>query len=147
MIKPNINWVLRVGRKCSNRYIIAIINQFIRHWYSCDIYCQTKIADTVNIVHGGLGCTINLECIIEDDVLIQSKVTIGISKPGSKVPIIRRGVFIGAGAAILGGIEVGENSKIGANCVVTKNVPANCTVIGNPAIIIKENGLKTHRML
>lgn len=147
MIKPNINWVLRWGRKSKHPIIHGILNQFIRHWYACDIYCQTQIADTVNIVHGGLGCTINKDCIIEDNVLIQSKVTIGIARIGGGVPIIRKGVFIGAGAAILGDIEIGENSIIGANTVVTKSVPPNCTVVGASAMIIKENNVRVLKPL
>ena len=53
-----------------------------------------------------------------------------------KVPHIGDNVFIGAGAKILGDIKIGNNVKIGANAVVTKDVPDNCTVVGNPAVII-----------
>lgn len=45
---------------------------------------------------------------------------------------------------MLGGITIGDNVNIGANCVLVKDVPSNCTVIGNPAIIVKQNGKRVH---
>lgn len=57
-----------------------------------------------------------------------------------KLPTIGNNVFIGAGAVVCGGITIGDNVQIGANAVVMKNVPSNCTVIGNPAIIVRKNG-------
>lgn len=147
MYRPDINKVLRLGRKIKIPFLQKLLNQIIRFWYSCDIYCQTNIADTVNIVHGGLGCAINMETIIEDGVLIQSKVTIGIERMGGGVPIIRKNVFIGTGAVILGPIEIGENVNIGANSVVTKNVPPNCTVVGIPAYIVKKDGVRVYEKL
>ena len=65
-------------------------------------------------------------------------VTIGNNKGG--VPIIGDNVFIGVGAVVIGKIKIGNNVKIGANSVITKDVPDNCTVIGNPAYIIRMNG-------
>ena len=56
-------------------------------------------------------------------------------------PIIGDNVFIGAGAKILGPIKIGNGAVIGANAVVTKNVPDNCTVVGVPAKIIKKNNV------
>lgn len=55
------------------------------------------------------------------------------------MPIIGNNVFIGTGACILGDISVGDNSIIGANAVVLKSVPANCSVAGVPAKILHEN--------
>ena len=53
----------------------------------------------------------------------------------NKAPRIGNNVYIGAGAKILGDIEIGDNVKIGANAVVTKNVPDNCTVVGSNRIL------------
>jgi serine O-acetyltransferase len=53
-------------------------------------------------------------------------------------------VTIYAGAKVIGGINIGQNSIIGANCVVVKNVPANCVVVGNPARIVRKNGVKVN---
>lgn len=59
------------------------------------------------------------------------------------LPVIGNNVSVFAGACITGPITIGNNVKIGAGCVVTKSVPDNCTVIGNPAIIVKKDGQKT----
>lgn len=73
----------------------------------------------------------NFECL--------HSVTIGNYKG---LPTIGDDVHVYAGACITGPIHVGNNVKIGAGCVVSKNVPDNCTVIGNPARIVKLNGEK-----
>ncbi|NLY03384.1 MAG: serine O-acetyltransferase, partial [Campylobacter sp.] len=75
---------------------------------------------------------------IGDDVLLYQGVTLGgvnLDK-GKRHPTIENGVVIGAGAKILGNITIGENSKIGANSVVVKNVPKNSTAVGIPAKIL-----------
>lgn len=101
-----------------------------------------------------IGCVNRIE--IHDNVLIASKVFItdhshgyikkeALTEPPSlrevvsKGPvIIEKNVWIGEGVVILGGLKIGENSIVGANSVVTKSVPKNCVVAGNPAKIIKE---------
>ena len=65
-------------------------------------------------------------------------VTIGNNRGGN--PTIGNNVFIGAGAVVCGSITIGDNVQIGANAVVMKDVPPNCTVIGNPAIIVRKDG-------
>lgn len=69
-------------------------------------------------------------------------VTVGNNK--GELPTIGDNVFIGCGACVLGGISIGNNVSIGANCVVVKDVPDNAVVIGNPAIIIKLNNEKVN---
>lgn len=69
-------------------------------------------------------------------------VTIGNSNNG--IPVIGEGVSIGCGAVIAGDIIIGDNVTIGANSVVLKNVPSNCTVVGNPARIVRLNGDKVN---
>jgi serine O-acetyltransferase len=72
---------------------------------------------------------------IGDDVLIYHGVTLGglSGQPGKRHPTIGNGVQIGAGAQVLGPIMVGDGARIGANAVVTRKVPAQCTVVGIPA--------------
>lgn len=89
--------------------------------------------------HGIKGIFISDYVHIGSNCTIFQQVTIGVKDyehPLNEVPHIGDNVFIGAGAKILGNITIGNNVKIGANAVVTKNVPDNCTVIGNPGIII-----------
>ena len=68
--------------------------------------------------------------------------TIGVPavKDKNLYPVIGNNVYIGAGAVILGAIRIGDNSAIGANSVVTKDVPANARVVGAPARIINMKG-------
>ena len=63
-------------------------------------------------------------------------------KKGKRHPTIGNGVVIGAEAIILGNIHIGDNARIGAGAVVTKSVPANSTVVGNPARIVVLEGKK-----
>ena len=69
-------------------------------------------------------------------------VTIGNNRGGN--PTIGDNVFIGVGAVVCGPIKIGDNVQIGANAVVMKDVPSNCTVIGNPAIIIRKDGVRVN---
>ena len=65
-------------------------------------------------------------------------VTIG--QKGGKIPTIGNNVTVSCGASILGNVTIGNNVVIGVGCVVVKDVPDNCTVIGNPAYIVRKNG-------
>jgi serine O-acetyltransferase len=82
--------------------------------------------------------------VIEDDVSILQDVTLGGTgkEDGDRHPKIRQGVLIGAGAKILGNIEVGRCSKVAAGSVVVKPVPAHSTVAGVPARVIGEAGCR-----
>lgn len=116
--------------------IIMGINQIITH---IDIHPGATIGRRVFIDHG-TGVVIGQTAVIEDDVLIYQGVTLGgVSlTAGKRHPTIQRGVVIGAGAKILGNITIGENSKVGANSVVVRNVPPNSTAIGIPAHVIQK---------
>lgn len=104
-----------------------------------DIHPGATIGNRVFIDHG-VGVVIGQTAIIEDDVLIYQGVTLGgVSLiAGKRHPTIKRGAVIGAGAKILGNITIGENSKVGANSVVVRNVPQNSTAIGIPAHVIQK---------
>jgi len=116
-----------------------------------DIHPAAKIGKRVFIDHG-IGVVIGETTIIEDDVVIYQGVTLGgVSLThGKRHPTIKRGVVIGAGAKVLGNIEIGEYAKIGANSVVVKAVPDCSTAIGIPAHVIEKGRCKDpfmHNML
>ncbi|RXG12913.1 serine O-acetyltransferase [Leeuwenhoekiella aestuarii] len=77
---------------------------------------------------------------------INQQVTVGFSN-ATDSPILGDNVVINAGAKIIGKVHIGNNSKAGANAVVVKNVPPNCTVVGVPAYIIKKDGIRVHEKL
>ena len=83
---------------------------------------------------------------IEKDCWINQQVTIGYSND-TDCPTLGENVVICAGAKIIGKVHMGNNSMAGANAVVVKDVPENCTVVGVPAYIIKRNGVKVKELL
>ena len=128
--------------------IIMGINQIFTN---IDIHPAAVIGKRVFIDHG-FGVVIGETAIVEDDVLIYQGVTLGgVSLThGKRHPTIRKGAVIGAGAKILGNIEIGEYAKIGANSVVVKAVPDCSTAVGIPAHIIEKGRCKDpfmHNML
>ena len=84
------------------------------------------------------GIVIGETAIVEDNVSILQNVTLGGTgnEGGQRHPTIREGVMVGSGAKILGNIEVGRGSKVGAGSVVLSGVPAGVTVVGVPAKIV-----------
>jgi serine O-acetyltransferase len=88
------------------------------------------------------GLVIGQTAVIEDDVSILQDVTLGGTgkETGDRHPKIRRGVLIGAGAKVLGNIEVGHCARVAAGSVVLQDVPHNTTVAGVPARIVGTAG-------
>ena len=89
----------------------------------------------------GSGTVIGETTVIGDNVSILQNVTLGGTgkEHGDRHPKIRSGVMLGAGASVLGNIEVGAMSKVAAGSVVLKAVPAHCTVAGVPARIVRQH--------
>jgi serine O-acetyltransferase len=77
---------------------------------------------------------------------VNQQVTIGFSDKG-KLPTLGDYVQVTAGAKVFGDITIGDNARIGANAVVCKNVPPNCTVVGMPGRIIRRDGEKVNQCL
>ena len=92
--------------------------------------------------HHGRGC--GETAIVGDNVLLYQGVTLGGTgkETGKRHPTLGNNVVVGAGAKILGNIIIGDNSYIGANAVVIKDVPSNSTVVGIPGRITKQEGSK-----
>ena len=91
----------------------------------------------MNIAHFH-GIVIHHKSTIGDNTVIYQNVTLG-GRNGKPGPRVGKNCVIGAGACILGDIEIGNNVNIGANAVVLENIPDNCTAVGVPARIIKHN--------
>lgn len=144
----------RVAHKlhCANfKRLARILMGISQILTNIDIHPAAQIGRRVFIDHG-TGVVIGETTIIEDDVLIYQGVTLGgVSLTlGKRHPTIRSGVVIGAGAKVLGNIEIGKDAKIGANSVVVKNVPSCSTAIGIPAHVIEKGRCKDpfmHNML
>lgn len=102
--------------------------------FAVDIHPAAKIGAGVFIDHAH-GIVIGETAIVEDDVSMLHSVTLGGTgkETGDRHPKIRRGVLIGAGAKVLGNIEVGAEARIAAGSVVLEDVPERCTVAGIPA--------------
>lgn len=115
------------------------ISQRARHRTGIEIHPGATIGRRVFIDHGD-GVVIGETTVIGDDVTIYQGVTLGGTgkDTGKRHPTILNNVTIGAGAKVLGPITVGNNSKIGAGSIVLKDVPDDCTVVGNPGRIVKK---------
>ena len=110
-----------------------MVSQFSRFLTGIEIHPGATIGPGFFIDHG-MGVVIGETTEIGEDVTIYQGVTLGgTGKHGGKRhPTVRDGVTVGAGASVLGPLEVGEGAKIGAGSIVVKDVPANSTVVGNP---------------
>ena len=117
------------------------ISQHSRHTTGIEIHPGARIGKGFFIDHGN-GVVIGETAIIGDNVTIYQGVTLGGTGKdvGKRHPTIGSNVTIGAGAKVLGPFTVGCGSKIGASAVVLKEVPPNCTVVGNPGRIVKREG-------
>jgi serine O-acetyltransferase len=98
------------------------------------LFIQHGFATVISAAKIGRNCWIN------------QQVTIGYLN-SSDCPTLGDNVMVTAGAKIIGGVTVGDNSKIGANAVVLKNVPPDVTVVGVPAYIVKRNGMRVTERL
>ncbi len=113
------------------------LSTFSRWLTGIEIHPGAQIGKRFFIDHG-MGVVIGETAIIGDDVTLYQGVTLGGTSwnKGKRHPTLKDGVVVGAGAKVLGPFDVGENAKIGSNAVVTKEVPAEATVVGIPGRII-----------
>jgi serine O-acetyltransferase len=109
--------------------------------FQVDIHPAAKIGRGIFLDHA-TGVVVGETAVVEDDVSMLHGVTLGGTgnENGDRHPKIRKGVMIGAGAKILGNIEIGHCARIAAGSVVLKPVPHNVTVAGVPARVIGEAG-------
>ena len=121
--------------------IARIISQFSRFMTGIEIHPKAKIGKNLFIDHG-MGVVIGETSDIGDNVTIYHMATLGGISPSinsndqrevKRHPTLQDNVVIGSGAQVLGPITIGKNAKIGANAVVTKDVPENGVMVGIPA--------------
>ena len=131
------HWLLGKGRKDFAMYLQSRSSAA----FQCDINPHAKIGRGIFLDHA-TGLVVGETAVVDDDVSILHDVTLGGTGKDNedRHPKIRRGVMIGAGAKILGNIEVGHCARIAAGSVVIKAVPNNVTVAGVPAKVVGEAG-------
>ncbi|MGI4748470.1 MAG: serine O-acetyltransferase [Janthinobacterium lividum] len=127
------HWLWQDGR----RHLAQHLQSRASELFGLDIHPAAQIGRRVLIDHG-TGIVIGETAVLEDDVSMLQGVTLGGTGKsiGDRHPKIRRGVLIGAGAKILGNIEIGEGAKIGAGSIVLESVRPYTTVVGNPARLV-----------
>lgn len=125
------------GRLDLALYLQSIISEVM----AVDIHPAARIGGGILLDHA-TGIVIGETALLEDDVSILHEVTLGGTgkERGDRHPKVRRGVLIGAGAKLLGNIEIGAGAKIGAGSVVLDSVPPHTTVAGVPARIVGRAG-------
>lgn len=118
-------------------------SQFWRFWTQIEIHPGATVSEGVFIDHGS-GLVIGETAIVEKGAMLYHGVTLGGTgkDKGKRHPTIRKGALISAHSQIIGPIEVGENAKVGAAAVVLADVPADVTVVGVPAKVVRVHGQK-----
>lgn len=134
----NLKWLARITSHIS-RWITGI-----------EIHPGARIGRRFFIDHG-MGVVIGETAIIGDDCTLYHGVTLGGTtwEKGKRHPTLANDVIVGAGAKVLGPIEIGEGARIGSNAVVVKSVPENATVVGIPGRLVeradqKDNAHREH---
>jgi len=124
-------------------FLPRLISQMGRFFTGIEIHPGAQVGQRFFIDHG-MGVVIGETTIIGDNVTLYQGVTLGGTgkEKGKRHPTIGNNVVIGTGAKVLGNIVIGDNSYIGANAVVIKDVPPNSTVVGVPGRITKQDGNK-----
>ena len=128
--------------------IARIISQRARHKTGIEIHPGAQIGKGLFIDHG-MGVVIGEPTIIGDNCLLYQGVTLGGTgkDKGKRHPTLGDNVMVGAGAKVLGPINIGSNVKVAANAVVLSDIPENCTAVGVPARIARRAGQKVEQDL
>lgn len=126
--------------------IARIISQRARHKTGIEIHPSAQIGKGLFIDHG-MGVVIGETTVIGDNCLLYQGVTLGGTgkDKGKRHPTLGDNVMVGAGAKVLGPINIGNNVKVAANAVVLKDIPDNCTAVGVPARIARMAGQKVQQ--
>jgi serine O-acetyltransferase len=127
------HWLWMQGRHA----LAAHLQNRISEAFGVDVHPAARIGSGVLIDHG-TSVVIGETAVVEDNVSLLHEVTLGGTgkEIGDRHPKVRRGVLIGAGAKILGNIEIGTGAKVAAGSVVLRDVPPHATVAGIPARVV-----------
>ncbi len=142
-------WLHRLSHKLwalNFLWLARFMSNFSRFITGIEIHPGATLGRRVFIDHG-MGVVIGETAVLGDDVTLYHGVTLGGTswKAGKRHPTLHNKVVIGAGAKVLGPIEIGENARVGSNSVVVKDVPSDATCVGVPGRIIlakKQDSLK-----
>lgn len=123
-------------------------SQFWRFWTQIEIHPGAEIAEGVFIDHGS-GLVVGETAIVEKGVMLYHGVTLGGTGKGvgKRHPTVREGALVSAHAQVIGPIEIGKNAKVGAAAVVVSDVPADVTVVGVPAKVVRVHGKKDETII
>ena len=132
------HWLWHEGRETMAFYVQSRMSEL----FQVDIHPATRIGRGVFIDHG-TGIVIGETAVVGDDVSMLHGVTLGGTgaERGDRHPKIGKGVLLGAGAKVLGNIQVGDYAKVASGSVVLKDVPSHCTAAGVPARIVNCPGV------
>ncbi len=133
------HWLRAIGIP----FIPRLISHIARFLTGIEIHPGALIGKGVFIDHG-MGVVIGETAIVGDYALIYQGVTLGGTgkESGKRHPTLGENVVVGAGAKVLGNLQIGNNVRIGAGSVVLRDVPSNCTVVGIPGRIIYRSGVR-----
>jgi serine O-acetyltransferase len=106
------------------------LQQFMRVFLCCRLPYKTQLGKNVHFANNGLAIVVHPNCVIGDNVMIHTHVTLSASRVGNNVQIF-------VGARIVNMVTLGNYVKVGANAVVLCDVPDNCTAVGVPARIVR----------
>ncbi len=122
-------------------FVPRFISHLARFFTGIEIHPGATIGTGVFIDHG-MGVVIGETAIVGDYALIYQGVTLGGTgkESGKRHPTLGENVIVGAGAKVLGNLQIGNNVRIGAGSVVLRDVPADCTVVGVPGRIVFRSG-------
>ncbi|GAX38678.1 serine O-acetyltransferase [Nodularia sp. NIES-3585] len=133
------HWLYHIGLP----FIPRLISHTARFLTGIEIHPGATIGLGVFIDHG-MGVVIGETAIVGDYTLIYQGVTLGGTgkQTGKRHPTVGENVVVGAGAKVLGNIQIGNNVRIGAGSVVLRDVPTDCTVVGVPGRIVYRSGAR-----
>jgi len=133
------HWLYKLGLP----FVPRLISHLARFFTGIEIHPGATIGTGVFIDHG-MGVVIGETAIVGNYCLIYQGVTLGGTgkESGKRHPTVGENVVVGAGAKVLGNIQIGDNVRIGAGSVVLRDVPSDCTVVGVPGRIVFRAGVR-----